>query len=76
MLRRALELEPWQAEATVLLAKTLARARRKGEAVKLLEGLATRTRGPALRRTRGLAFRLSPTPASLWRWLRAALLGR
>jgi cytochrome c-type biogenesis protein CcmH/NrfG len=69
MLRRALELEPWHVQATLLLAKTLARERRRQEAVALLEGLARRTGGTARTRARRLAFWLSPTPGRLWRWL-------
>jgi Tfp pilus assembly protein PilF len=72
VLRRALEIEPWQPEATELLARTLARDRRKGEALRLLDDLSLRVRGLALRRTRRLAFRLSPTPANLWRWIKVA----
>jgi tetratricopeptide (TPR) repeat protein len=69
LLRRALELEPWNAKATLLLAKTLARERRSGEAVALLDGLARRTGGQARRQARGLAFRISPSPGRLWRWI-------
>jgi hypothetical protein len=70
-LRRALELEPWHPTSADLLARTLSRAGRKREAIALLDGLASRARGVTLRRTRGLAFRISPTPANLWRWIRA-----
>jgi tetratricopeptide (TPR) repeat protein len=73
VLRLALEIEPWQPEATLLLARTLARAGRRGEALALLDGLASRVRGGLHRRTRRLAFRISPTPRNLWRWIRAAL---
>jgi tetratricopeptide (TPR) repeat protein len=69
VLRRALELEPWNVAATILLAKTLARERRRTEAVALLEGLARRTEGEARIQARRLAFRYSPTPGRLWRWL-------
>lgn len=69
VLRRALELEPWHVQATILLAKTLARERRRQEAVALLEGLARRTGGTARSRARRLAFWFSPTPGRLWRWL-------
>jgi Tfp pilus assembly protein PilF len=75
-LRRALEIEPWSPEATLLLARTLAREGRREEALGLLDGLATRVRGRMLRRVRRLAFRLSPTLGNLWRWLRAVLRGR
>lgn len=69
ILRRALEIEPWNPKAALLLAKTLARERRRDEAVALLEGLAQRIGGMGRRRARGLAFRLSPTPARLTRWI-------
>jgi predicted Zn-dependent protease len=69
VLRRALELEPWHVKGTVLLAKTLAREHRPAEAIALLDGLAERVGGPARRRARGLAFRISPSPGRLWRWL-------
>ena len=69
LLRRALELEPWNVKATLLLAKTLARERRREEAVVLLEGLAQRAGGLSRRKARGLAFRLAPTPGRLLRWI-------
>ncbi|HSM94268.1 MAG TPA: hypothetical protein VLT47_15430 [Anaeromyxobacteraceae bacterium] len=71
LLRRALELDPWNVKATMLLAKTLQRERRSAEAVTLLDGLARRVGGKARRQARGLAFRLSPSPARLWYWLTA-----
>jgi Tfp pilus assembly protein PilF len=69
LLRRALELEAWNVKATLLLAKTLTRERRREEAVALLDGLARRVGGVARRQARGLSFRLHPSPARLWRWL-------
>lgn len=69
LLRRALELEPWNVKATLLLAKTLAKERRSDEAVALLEGLARRTGGGARRQALGLCFRLAPTPRRLLRWI-------
>jgi len=56
--------------------RTLARAGRKREAMELLEAFGLIARGLALRRARRLAFRLSPTPRNLWRWIRAAWRGR
>lgn len=73
LLRRALELEAWNVKATLLLAKTLTRERRREEAVALLDGLARRVGGRARRQARGLSFRLSPSPGRLWRWLTAQL---
>lgn len=71
MLGRAAQLEPWHPEATLLLARVLGRARRGDEALRLLDTLASRTGGRVRARARRLAFRLSPTPVRLWRWLRA-----
>lgn len=69
LLRRALELEPWNVRATLLLARTLGRERRGEEAVALLDGLSRRVGGSARRSARGLAFRLSPSPGRLVRWI-------
>ncbi len=71
LLRRALELEPWNVKATLLLARTLTRERRREEAVALLEGLARRVGGKARRQARWLSFRLSPSPGRFVRWLTA-----
>lgn len=71
LLRRALEIEPWHLEAVLLLARLLARLGQGEEARALAAGLAARVRGPALRRARWLAFRLSPGLGTFWRWLRA-----
>ena len=75
VLRRALELDPQHVEAALLLARLLARCGRTAEALPLLDALDRRAGGAALRRARRLAFRLSPTPPRLWRWLKA-LFGR
>lgn len=71
LLGRAATLEPWHPETTVLLARVKVRAGRRDEALALLDALAARTGGRARARARRLAFRLSPTPVRLWRWLRA-----
>jgi len=76
VLRRALEIEPWQPEATRLLARALAKGRRRVEALELLDGLDARARGTARRRARWMAFRISPTPRRLWRSIQAARGGR
>jgi tetratricopeptide (TPR) repeat protein len=72
VLRHALELEPGHVEVTLLLARVLARGGRRGEALPLLDDLDARVGGLTLRRARRLAFRLSPTPRRLWRWVKAA----
>lgn len=69
LLRRALEIEPWNVKATLLLAKTLGRERRSDEAIALLDGLARRVGGVARRQARGLSFRLAPSPGRLVRWI-------
>ena len=73
LFRLALEIEPHDADATALLARTLARARRKAEAVRLLEELSQRVRGRRLAAVRWLALRIAPTPGNGWRWIRALL---
>lgn len=75
-LRRALEIEPWHPQATLLLARALAKDGRIDDALSLLDALGARVRGKVLRRVRRLAFFLSPTPARLWRWIRSAFGGR
>jgi Tfp pilus assembly protein PilF len=69
LLRRALELEPWNVKATLLLARTLDKERRSDEAIALLEGLARRTGGGARRQALGLCFRMAPTPGRFLRWI-------
>ena len=69
LLRKALEMEPWHLEATLRLARRLARDREKEEALALLEDIAGRVRGKGRRRVRRAIFRISPTPGNAWRWL-------
>ncbi|MEX2207971.1 MAG: tetratricopeptide repeat protein [Myxococcota bacterium] len=76
LLRGAVQVEPWQLEATLDLARQLRKSGGRAEADRLYQGLCERKRGAHLRRVRGAMFRRSPTPAALWRWLRAALAGR
>jgi tetratricopeptide (TPR) repeat protein len=76
LLRRALDIEPFHVDATLDLARVRRRAGQKEEATKLLHGVAVRSRGRDLRRIRGAQLRLSPAPGALWRWLRAAAVGR
>ncbi len=72
VLRRALELDPLHVEVSLLLARLLARCGRTVEALPLLDALDSRVAGATLRRARRLAFRFSPTPRRLWRWVKAA----
>jgi tetratricopeptide (TPR) repeat protein len=69
LLRRALELEPTSGPATLALAVVLRRLGNRAEARELLDGLVARSSGPTLVRARRAIFRMSPTPANLWRWL-------
>ncbi len=75
LLREATRVEPWHFEATMSLARLLRKQGKRADARKLYEGLCTRKRGAQLRRARGAWFRMSPTPAAAWRWLRAAVRG-
>jgi len=75
LLRMAVKIEPGQFEATMALARLLAKSGARPEARKLYADLCTRNRGRRLRRVRGAMFRMSPTPAAGWRWLRATLRG-
>jgi Tfp pilus assembly protein PilF len=72
LLSRALEIEPWHLETCLALVPLLARNGQGPAARELVEGLLARQRGPARRRVRRLAFRLWPSPATLWRWLARA----
>jgi Tfp pilus assembly protein PilF len=69
LLRKALEIEPWHLEATLALARLLARNRERVEALELLEDLAQRVRGKGRRRVRRAIFGMSPTPGNAWRWM-------
>jgi Flp pilus assembly protein TadD len=72
LLRTVLEIEAWNFDAAFDLASLLTKSRGRDEARQLYEGLAERNTGPNLRRARGALFFLSPTPAALLRWIRAA----
>jgi len=75
LLRVAVKIEPWQFEATMRLARLLAKQGARPEALRLYDGLCERNRSVRLRKVRAAQLRLSPTPAAAWRWLRAALRG-
>jgi tetratricopeptide (TPR) repeat protein len=74
IVRLSLQIEPWEPEAVLVLARLLARQGRRSDAVALLDALAPRVRGKNLATSRGLAMRLAPSPRRLWRWLRAVFL--
>jgi tetratricopeptide (TPR) repeat protein len=74
--RRLHALDPASVDATCRLARLLVRDGQKREALDLLAGLEPSLGKPELKRVRAQAVRLSPTPASGWRWLRAVVAGR
>ena len=67
----ARKIEPNGFEPNLALGRLLARAGAYARAKRLLEPLAERTAGAQRRTVRALLFRISPTPAAAWRWLRA-----
>jgi tetratricopeptide (TPR) repeat protein len=73
VLRLALQLEPYDGDATAILARTLARAGKRDEAVQLLEGIAERVGGRRLAAVQWLVFRIHPTFRHLWSWARASV---
>lgn len=75
LLQRAFDLDPYHYDVTYALAYALKKNGERQEARQLLEVLTKRCRKRRLRQVRGLLFRISPTPASFWRWLRASLAG-
>ena len=73
LLRQAREIEAWDLDVVLDLVGLLAKSKQREEAMTLLAGLHTRTRGTGLRPVCKLQFQLSPTPANACRWLRASL---
>lgn len=73
LLRRARELDAWNFEVVLEIARLLASSDQKPEARLLLTGLAQRSSGERLRRVRGAELQVSPGPRSLWHWLRGLL---
>jgi tetratricopeptide (TPR) repeat protein len=67
----AIALDSHHLEATLGLARSLSSDGRGKEARKLLEQFATFAKGTALKKVRGLQFRLLPTPGAFFRWLKA-----
>jgi len=76
LLRRVRELDAWNFDAVLDLARLLGRTDQGEEATILLEGLASRCTGVELRRVRGAQWRMTPTLRHTWLWLRAALGAR
>jgi hypothetical protein len=63
-------------ELALDLAWLLRKDGRRDECRPILEDLAQKHHGGALRRVRGELFRLAPSFGAAWRWLRAVLRGR
>lgn len=75
LLRRARVIDPWRFQVVIELVALLRRTRQREEARILLDGLAERSAGHALRRVRREQLRLDPGIASLWQVLRSGLRG-
>jgi tetratricopeptide (TPR) repeat protein len=75
VLKLAVQLDPDDADAQVILARTLARAGRKARALEILEAVCAREGGRRRTAVQGLMFRIAPTPARLWAWV-LGLAGR
>jgi tetratricopeptide (TPR) repeat protein len=73
LLRRAREIEPWEFEIVLELARLLAADDQGHEADLLFDGLVERSQGDRLRRIRAAQLRHRPGPRTFWRWLRSAL---
>jgi tetratricopeptide (TPR) repeat protein len=73
LLMRARKLDPRHFDTSFELAGLLARSGARVRAQRLLDELASWVQGRKLRRVRGRQFGLAPSPASGWRWMRAAL---
>jgi thioredoxin-like negative regulator of GroEL len=76
LLRHAFSLDPYEYEVTLDLARLLLKRGERDEARYLLDGCAERCQGQRLRVVRGLQLRTEASFKNVWRWLRAALLGR
>jgi thioredoxin-like negative regulator of GroEL len=72
LLREARALRPWDPDLVLDLARLLSASGRRAEAEDLLEALAERTEGVTRRRVRGAHWRIAPSLARAWLWLRAA----
>lgn len=70
LLVRSHEIEPLVLHATLDLARLLRKARRRIEAISLLDEAIGRIPVDRRRKLRAALFWLSPTPAALWRWIR------
>ncbi len=77
LLSRVRKLDPSQFEAGLDLARLWRKTGNRNAARRLLAEMCFRARDRhRVRRIRATELRLSPTPAALYRWLRAILIGR
>ncbi len=76
LLRKSWDMAPWNYNISFDLATQLLKIKKKDMAIRLLEGLADRTKGKELQAVRGKMFRNAPTFGSLWRWIRALITGK
>ncbi len=76
LLRRIRSIDPWDIEIVLDLARLLGKTRQQKEAQMLLEELASRSQGRALRRGRAALLRMRPSISNMGLWLHAALLSR
>jgi tetratricopeptide (TPR) repeat protein len=75
LLKSVREIEPWEPEVVLDLARLLAKSRQQPEATSLLEQLAERGSGSLARRVRGVLWRMHPSLRNTWAWLRAGSVG-
>jgi tetratricopeptide (TPR) repeat protein len=73
LLRAAREIEPWDHDTVLDLAGLLAGTGQACEGQWLLDQLAERSSGKALRRIRGLQWRIEPSLRHTWHWMKAAI---
>jgi tetratricopeptide (TPR) repeat protein len=71
LLERAREMDPAAFEPSFDLARLLAKSGERRRAFAVLEALALGRRGRELMRVRARQLNLSPSPRTVWRWLRA-----
>ena len=68
---RAREIEPWDIDVALDLARLYSRTDRAGAALELLASLAARVQGRGLRRVRALQWRITLSFRFAARWLQA-----
>ena len=73
LLRRARDLDPWNLEVVLDLARLLTIQQQKREARLLLDGLVEHSGGKRLQRVRAAQLQLRPSPVAAWRWLESLL---